>query len=207
MLFISGDWSWFEGWLFGLWFVFMCVIITGYLYFKDADLLSERFRMQGTGNQKGWDKYFMFLIAIIFLGWMIIMPLDVKRFKWSIHFPSALKVVGAGLLLLSFFFLFRSFRDNTFLSPLVRIQTERKQHLVTTGVYSIVRHPMYLGALLMFIGAPLLLGSWIGLALGLVMTIMVGFRATGEENMLLKEFEDYSEYKKKVRYRFIPFVW
>jgi len=103
-------------------------------------------------------------------------------------FPTVLKIIGVLLLLVSFYFLFRSFKDNTFLSPLVRIQSERKQHLVTTGVYAIVRHPMYLGALLMFIGAPSLLGSWVGLALGFVMTIAVAFRALGEEKMLMKEF-------------------
>jgi protein-S-isoprenylcysteine O-methyltransferase Ste14 len=109
------------------------------------------------------------------------------------------------LLLLSFFFLFRSFSDNTFLSPLVRIQEERKQQLVTTGVYRFVRHPMYLGAIL--IGTPFLLGSYYGLALGLIMIVLIAMRTIGEEKMLMKEFRDYEEYKKKVRYRFLPFVW
>ena len=70
-----------------------------------------------------------------------------------------------------------------------------------------MRHPMYLGALLMFVGAPLLLGSRVGLALGFIMTIMVGFRATGEEKMLMKEFGEYGEYKKRVKFRFIPYIW
>src|SRR4030095_9908703 len=207
ILLISGDWSWLEGWIFGIWFVLMAVIITTYLYFKDPALLAERFRLRGTGNQKTWDNYFVFAMTIIFFAWLVLMPLDAKRLSWSVNFAFAWKIIGIAFLLLSFFFLFRSFKDNTFLSPLVRIQTERKQQVVTTGVYAIVRHPMYLGGLLMFIGTPLLMGSWFGLALGLVMTILIEFRAVGEERMLMKEFKDYADYKKKVKYRFIPLVW
>ena len=207
LLFISSDWHWLEGWIFAAWFILMVAIITTYLYLKDPALLVERFRKRGTGNQKTWDNYFLFGMGIIFLAWIIIMPLDARRFKWSGHVSHFLKVMGVVLLLLSFFLLFRSFTDNTFLSPLVRIQEERKQHLVTTGVYGFVRHPMYLGALLMFIGTPLLLGSYYGLMLGFVMILLIAIRTIGEEKMLMKEFRDYEEYKKKVRYRFIPFVW
>jgi len=207
MLALSGDWSWTEGWTFAAWFILMVAVITTYLYFKDPALLMERFRKRGTGDQKTWDNYFLFGMGIIFFCWIVIMPLDAKRFNWSTNFPQVLKFIGTGLLLLSFFFLFRSFTDNTFLSPLVRIQNEREQRLVTTGVYGFVRHPMYLGALLMFIGTPLLLGSYVGLVLGTIMIIFVGVRAVGEEKMLMKEFQDYETYKKKVKYRFIPFIW
>ena len=109
--------------------------------------------------------------------------------------------------MLSSFFLFRAFADNTFLSPLVRVQRERNQQLVTTGVYAFVRHPMYLGALLMFLGAPLLMGSYVGVGVGLLMIVLMAVRAVGEEKMLLQEFADYAAYKRKVRYRFIPFLW
>ena len=207
MLVVSGDWSWTEGWIFAAWFVLMVAIITTYLYFKDPALLAERFRKRGTGNQKTWDNYFLFSMGIIFFAWIVLMPLDAKRFNWSKDFPQTLKFIGIGFLLVSFFFLFRSFTDNTFLSPLVRIQNEREQRLVTTGVYGFVRHPMYLGALLMFIGTPLLLGSYVGLAIGITMIILVGVRAVGEEKMLMKELRDYKDYKKKVKYRFFPFIW
>jgi protein-S-isoprenylcysteine O-methyltransferase Ste14 len=107
----------------------------------------------------------------------------------------------------SFFLFFRSYTDNTFLSPLVRIQEERKQRVISTGVYGIVRHPMYLGGILMFFGAPLLIGSGYGLLAGLALTILLMARITGEEEMLGRELDGYREYMQKVRYRLVPFLW
>jgi protein-S-isoprenylcysteine O-methyltransferase Ste14 len=207
VLFISGDWLWLEGWIFAGWLVLTVGITATYLYFKDPALLAERFRKTGTGGQMTWDKHVITAIRLIFMASLILMPLDAKRFNWSANFPFFLKLIGIAFLLIASFFLFRSFKDNTFLSPLVRIQTERKQQLVTTGVYGIIRHPMYLGMLLMFIGIPLLLSSYIGLALGLITIVLAAFRAIGEERMLMREFEDYAAYKKKVKFRFIPFIW
>jgi protein-S-isoprenylcysteine O-methyltransferase Ste14 len=135
------------------------------------------------------------------------MPLDAKRFGWSPVFPLWLKVLGGALLAGSFFLFFRSYKDNTFLSPLVRIQKDRKQQVVSTGVYGFVRHPMYLGAILMFIGAPLLLGSLYGIIAGLVLTILLMVRIRGEEAMLTRELEGYGEYTRNVRYRLFPYFW
>ena len=207
LLFLSGDWFWTEGWIFGIWFILTTTSITIYLYFRDPALLAERFRKPGTGDQKSWDKIFFAVFMVFYLGWLVIIPFDSKRFKWTTQYPVTLKYIGGVFLLLSVFFLFRSFTDNTFLSPLVRIQKERNQQLVTTGIYGFVRHPMYLGGILMFLGAPLLMGSFFGLGLGLLMTILFGVRTLGEEKMLLEEFGDYAKYKQKVKYRFIPFVW
>lgn len=206
-LLLSGDWRWTEGWIFGAWFFITTTAVTLYLYFKDPALLEERYRQPGTGGQQSWDKALFVAIMVVFLLWVAIIPLDSKRFRWTTRFPVALKYVGGVLLLFSSFFLFRAFRDNTFLSPLVRVQRERNQQLVTTGVYAFVRHPMYLGALLMFLGGPILMGSWFGIVVGLLMVGLMAVRAVGEERMLMEEFEDYAAYKRKVRYRFVPFVW
>lgn len=135
------------------------------------------------------------------------MPLDAKRYGWTAYFPVCLKVLGGVALLPALYFLYRSTVENTFASTLVRMQKERKQHVISTGVYGFVRHPMYLGGLLMWLGAPLLLGSIYGLMISLILTPLVAFRIIGEEKMLVNELEGYEEYKKKVRYRLIPFVW
>ena len=207
ILFLSGNWFWIEGWIFGIWFVALSFLRTIYLYRKDPELLSERSRKPGTGNQKGWDNYLVYLLAVIFLTWFMIMPLDAERFMWTVNFPIWLKVLGGILLLISFFFLYRAYTDNTFLSPLVRIQTERKQQVVSTGVYGFVRHPMYVGSVLLFIGTPMLFGSKYGILLGVVMLFIVAVRIVGEEKALVEGLEGYADYKKKVRYRLIPFVW
>jgi protein-S-isoprenylcysteine O-methyltransferase Ste14 len=177
------------------------------LYRKDPALLAERYRKPGTVNQKGWDKYVVYFLVIGFIAWIVIMPLDAKRFGWTAGFPLCLKILGGLGLIVSFFFFFRAYTDNTFLSPLVRIQTERKQQVVSTGVYGFVRHPMYLGALFLFTGTPLLLGSVYGIIIGLAILFLLVARIIGEEKMLINELEGYADYKMKVKYRLIPFIW
>jgi protein-S-isoprenylcysteine O-methyltransferase Ste14 len=207
LLFLSGDWLWIEGWLFSIWFIALCDTTIIYLYRRDPALLAERYRKSGTANQKGWDKYVVFWLFIGFITWIVIMPLDAKRYAWTTYFPLSLRILGGVELMFSFFFLYRSYTDNTFLSPLVRIQTERKQKLVSTGVYGFVRHPMYLGAGLLFIGTPMLLGSLYGIIIGLLLLFLLAGRITGEEKMLVNELEGYADYKKKVKYRLIPLIW
>jgi protein-S-isoprenylcysteine O-methyltransferase Ste14 len=207
LLFLSGNWGWLEGWIFSLWLIVLCFVTIFYLYRNDPALLAERYKKPGFGNQKGWDKYLVYGLLFGFLFWIVIMPLDAERFGWTTFFPGWLKVLGATGLVVSFIFFYRSFADNTFLSPLVRIQTERQQQVVSNGVYGFVRHPMYLGGILMFIGAPLLLGSFYGVLAGVALSFLLVARIIGEENMLVRELEGYAHYQEKVNYRLIPFIW
>jgi protein-S-isoprenylcysteine O-methyltransferase Ste14 len=207
ILLLSGDWRWIEGWIFDIWFIILCGTVIIYLYKNDPALLAERFKQPGAAGQMGWDKYVVFGLGMGFIFWIVIMPLDAKRFAWSGYFPFWSKVMGAiGLALCSFLF-YRAYAENSYLSPLVRIQTERRHRLVSTGVYGFVRHPMYLGGILLFIGTPLLLGSVYGFLIGALISFLVAARIIGEEKMLVKELEGYAEYKKKVKFRLIPFVW
>ncbi len=206
-LLLGGDWRWLEGWIFGLWFSTMVLSIVLYMYFKDPALLAERRKAPGSDNQKGWDKYVMYLIYALGIGWLILMPLDAKRFGWSPAFPAWLKIVGGLALLPALYLIYRTTVENTFMSTMVRVQTERKQRVISTGVYGFVRHPLYLGCILMMLGAPLLLGSIVGLIITLIgLAVLVG-RIIGEERVLVNELEGYEEYEKKVRYRLIPLVW
>jgi protein-S-isoprenylcysteine O-methyltransferase Ste14 len=207
ILVLSGDLFWPAGWIFSLWFILLCYSTILYLYRKDPALLEERYKKPGTGNQEGWDRYVVYGIMAGFIAWIVIMPLDAKRFGWSFIFPLWLNILGGAMLAGSFVLFFRSYTDNTFLSPLVRIQEERKQKVVSTGVYAIVRHPMYLGAILMFTGAPLLLGSGYGLLPGFALMVLLMARIRGEEEMLARELEGYREYMQKVRFRLVPFLW
>jgi len=207
ILFLSGNWLWLEGWIFSLWFDAMVLSNIIYLYLKDPALLAERSKAPGSDNQKQWDKYLVIVIYLWALVWFIIMPLDAKRFGWSPLFPVWLKVLGGVALVPALYLIYQATVENTYLSTLVRIQTDRNQHVISTGVYGFVRHPLYLGCLLMTLGAPLLLGSLYGFIAGFIGVIVVAGRIIGEEKMLVNELEGYEEYQKKVKYRLVPFVW
>jgi protein-S-isoprenylcysteine O-methyltransferase Ste14 len=206
-LWLSGDWLWVQGWVFGLWFVALCATCIGWLYRRDPALLAERYRQPGSGGQSRADKLTVYGLVFGFIAWIALPPLDARRFGWTPRLPSWVEGAGGVLLLGAAFFLFRSFTDNTFLSPLVRIQTERRQQVVSTGVYSLVRHPMYLGASLMFVGGPLLLGSAWGLLPGLGLVLLLMVRIVGEEKLLTRDLEGYEAYRAKVRYRLVPGAW
>jgi protein-S-isoprenylcysteine O-methyltransferase Ste14 len=117
------------------------------------------------------------------------------------------EVCGGIMLLGGSFFIFRALADNTFASQMVRIQTEHGHHVADTGVYGIVRHPMYLGGDLMLVGGALLLGSVCGLLVALAEALMFVLRIFGEEKLLARDLEGYREYAQKVRYRLVPHVW
>ena len=206
VLWLSGNWHWVAGWIFGIWFTATMGTCVLWLYYKDPALLAERFRRPGTGGQSRADLAILTGIKVVAMAWFVVPPLDV-RFHWTPRLPLWSKAMAAILLPLGSFFVFRAFTDNPFLSPLVRIQTERKHHLVDTGVYGVVRHPMYLGASLMYVGAPLLLGSFCGLMVGIAMVLLLVIRIFGEEKLLMHDLEGYAAYRKKVRGRMLPGIW
>jgi protein-S-isoprenylcysteine O-methyltransferase Ste14 len=206
-LLLAGNWRWAEGWIFALWLVVMILSSLIYLYWKDPALLTERTKAPGSDNQKPWDKILMGSLLSLALLWLVILPLDAERFHWSPAFPLWLKILGGVALLPALYLIERAVIDNTYLSAMVRVQSERKQRVITTGVYGFVRHPLYLGCTLMMLGASFLIGSVYGLIIALVALLVLTGRIIGEEKMMLEELEGYEAYQKKVKYRLIPFVW
>jgi len=207
LLWLSGDWLWPEGWIFDVWFLVLCFTAIISLYIKDPALLEERYKQPGQAGQKGWDRYAVYGLVLGFIAWAVIMPLDAQRFAWSSGFPLWVKAVGVAGMVLSFILFYRALMENTFASPLVRIQAERRQRVISSGTYGLVRHPLYLAGILMFLGVPLLLGSLYGLFIGILMLFLLAARIGGEEKMLVNELEGYADYRKKVKYRLIPFIW
>jgi len=202
----SGTLAWPAGWaFFGLMFGFANAMSLWLLRF-DPNLLAERLTGIGRPDQKTWVKVFVALTGIAFFSWLAVMALDAVRFRWS-HVPPWLQGMGALLLLGSFYIFYLTFRENSYLSPAVRVQRERAQTVVTTGPYRHVRHPMYAGFAVYTLGTTLLLGSWYGLLGGLVLIAMVAWRAVQEERVLREELEGYSAYMMRVRYRFVPHLW
>jgi len=205
-LFLSaGTIAWPAGWIF-LILLHGWLLVGIWLLLKyNPGLLEERINLSQS-NQKAWDKVFILLLYSFLFAWLVLMPLDAVRFHWS-QMPLLLQVVGAVALVGSFFFISLTFRENSFLSPTVRIQEERGQTVISTGPYHYVRHPMYAGGLLLFLGTPLLLGSWYGLLLALIFIPAGAVRAVLEERVLRKELPGYDAYMAQVKYRLIPYVW
>jgi protein-S-isoprenylcysteine O-methyltransferase Ste14 len=104
-------------------------------------------------------------------------------------------------------FIFIAFRENSYASPVVRIQEDRGQTVISTGPYHYVRHPMYSGIVIFAIGTPLLLGSWYGALWGLIFVIILARRAVLEERTLREELPGYADYMAQVKYRLIPYIW
>lgn len=121
--------------------------------------------------------------------------------------PVWAQATGAILIALCMYLAYLTFRENSYAAPVIKIQRERGHHVVSTGPYAHVRHPMYAGAVLFFIGTPLLLGSWWGLAAAPLIAAVMAVRAVLEERVLADELPGYREYATRVRYRLIPGVW
>jgi len=159
-----------------------------------------------TSDQKGLDKIIYPLLYISLFLWLLFTAYDAARFHWS-PVPIWLQGFGAIILICSFFLFFLTFRENTFLSPLVRVQQDRGQTVISTGPYHYVRHPMYAATLIFVIGTPLLLGAWYGILVGPVVALVLAWRSVLEELTLQKELPGYLEYMAQVKYRLVPFVW
>jgi protein-S-isoprenylcysteine O-methyltransferase Ste14 len=207
LLFIpAGTVNWPAAWAFLLAMAVWSIAMGAWLVKHDRQLLAERMAPLHQRGQKRWDKILISCAALLWIVWLGFMPLDAVRFDWS-HMPAWVQGMGALCLLLMAYLVYLTFRENTFAAPVVKIQKERGHKVVTTGPYRYVRHPMYAGAIFFFLGTPLLLGSWYGLALAPFMMAVLAVRAVMEERMLVAELEGYAEYAARVRYRLIPLIW
>jgi protein-S-isoprenylcysteine O-methyltransferase Ste14 len=199
----AGTLAWPAGWIF-LILLYSFVGATVWRLAKYNPALLEERMSVFKPNQKGRDNMFLLLLALSVV-WLVLMPLDAVRFHWS-QIPMWLQGVGALTLVGSFTLIYLTFRENAYLTPTVRIQQERGQTVVSNGLYQYVRHPMYTGFFLFFVGVALLLGSAFGLVLSLVLIGLFVRRAVLEEHLLREELPGYDAYMAQVKYRFIPHV-
>jgi protein-S-isoprenylcysteine O-methyltransferase Ste14 len=202
----AGTVAWPAGWVFLILFFGFVIGLSAWLASTNPGLLTERMTGIGKPDQKWWDRIFFTAAQAVFLAWLISMPLDAVRFRWS-TMPLALQILGALLLVGSFLLLFLTFKANPYLSPAVRIQRERGQAVIDSGPYRFVRHPMYAGAGVLIVGTSLLLASWWGLLVGLLVIVGVALRAVQEERTLANELHGYTAYMQRVRSRMLPHVW
>jgi protein-S-isoprenylcysteine O-methyltransferase Ste14 len=207
IILLSGNLAWTEGWIFSIWFDVMMLSNMIYMYKKNPTLLSERLTAQGSHNQKTWDRYILASLFILAVFWLIAMPLDAQILGLSPRFPLFIKIISCLLLLPALYLLIEATIANPYLSTVVRIQSDRQQKVISTGVYGVVRHPQYLGIIMLLIGGPLLLESIIAIIIGMCIALILIIRINGEEKMLIEELDGYIEYMQKVKYRLLPYIW
>jgi protein-S-isoprenylcysteine O-methyltransferase Ste14 len=195
----AGTIRWPAGWVFVIEFHGASLTVGLWLAKHSPQLLEKRLGGIVQKSQPLWDRVVLVIALLLFLGWLAAMG------RWHGSLPLVLQGAGALLILACFVFVQRTFRENAFTAPVVKIQEAHR--VVSTGPYSVVRHPMYASVLLFFIGTPLLLGSWIGLCLVPAFAAVLVVRAVLEERTLAKGLPGYTEYATRVRFRMIPYVW
>lgn len=201
MLFIpAGTMNYSNGWLFILLLFVPMFVLGGWLWIRNPELLEKRLNTKENENEQ---KKVVSLSLIFFIVGFIVSALD-YRFRLT-YLPLWVTILGSVLLLASYGLYAEVMRENTYLSRTVEVQENQK--VIDTGLYGIVRHPMYFATTLLFLSFPLVLGSGIGLVIFLVQPFLLVKRIKNEEEVLEKGLEGYAEYKKKVKYRLIPFIW
>ena len=201
MLFLPAwTWSYFGAWLF-LGVLFVPMVIMGVVMFiKAPELLEKRLNNK---EKEAAQRGVVALSALMFLVGFVLSALDF-RFGWS-SVPMWATVTAAVVFLVGYGLYAEVMRENAYLSRTVEVQEGQK--VVSTGLYGVVRHPMYLATLLMFLPMPLILQSFWGLIPFAIYPVAIVIRIINEEKVLIEGLEGYAEYKKKVKYRLIPFIW
>ena len=196
----SGTFAFFNGWLF-MGVLFVPMLIAGVvMLFRNPKLLKSRL----DAKEKQSDQSLVVkLSGLMFLVGFIVAGLNF-RFGW-LALPKTVSIVAAVVFLAAYVLYAEVLRENTYLSRTIEVQENQK--VIDTGLYGIVRHPMYSATLLLFLSMPLVLGSFYSFLIFLAYPFIIAKRIKGEEAFLEKELEGYTEYKQKVKYRLIPFVW
>lgn len=208
MLFLpAGTFDWPRAWaLLGV--LLVATIATMVLVFPGReDLLNERFKPPVQKGQPLADKIIVLLLIASFIGVIVFIPLDVFRFHLMDKPNLLVSSFGMVLFIAGWWIISLVFKENAFAAPVVRHQEERHQRVIDTGVYSVVRHPMYAGAIIWMVGIPLWLESYAAALLAIVLVPIVAARILFEERFLKRNLEGYENYTKRIRYRLIPFIW
>jgi len=196
--------DWFQAWAFVLAFTAFLVFYGLWASRHDPGQLNER--SQVGQNTKSWDKLILTLYTFLLLVMLVLAGLDAGRFHWAIA-PLVVQMLGWVGAIFSATVIFRTASVNTFLSRTVRIQDERGQQVIDSGPYARVRHPMYLGIIVLMISIPLLLASLWALVPGGLIGVLFVFRTALEDKTLRQELPGYVEYARRVRFRLFPYIW
>lgn len=196
----AGSFRYWEAWIYSV-ALFIPMIITMYYLIKnDPELLSRRLRLEEKEEKQ---KIIVRLFRLPFILGFLIPGFD-YRYNWS-EISTILVIISNVMVFLGYLWVFLVFRENSYTSRIVEV--EKDQKVISTGPYSIIRHPMYLGMSIMFLFTPLALGSWWALTVFIFLPVVLIYRIFNEESVLQKNLPGYKEYCQKTRYRLIPFIW
>ena len=192
--------SYWQGWLL-ICVLFIPMFIAGiFMLFKSPELLRKRLDAKEKEEEQ---KTVIILSGLVFLLAFIFAGLNF-RFKWIV-LPDIVTYIATAIFLISYIFYAEVLRENAFLSRTIEVQQNQK--VIDTGLYGIVRHPMYMSTLFLFLSMPLILGSLISFFIMLLYIPIIIKRINNEEKVLEKSLDGYADYMKKIKYKMIPFIW
>lgn len=198
-----GGLSYILAWWYLAVFFISALVITLYLFLFDKHLLRSRLAAGPVAEPTVTQKLIQSAAGLAFIAIYIVAGFD-QKYHWS-TVPQPLSFASDTLCTLAFVFLFYVFKQNTYLSATIEVQDN--QQVISTGLYAIIRHPMYSGATILMLFTPLALGSFWGLVPATILAIVIGIRAVDEEHQLTTNLTGYKEYCAKVKYRLIPFIF
>ena len=201
LLFIpAGTLNYWNAWIF-ICILFVPMFIVGIiLMIKSPDLLRKRLNSKEKESEQG---ILLMVCGVMFICGFVVSGLN-YRFEWII-LPKMIVFIATSIFLFGYLLYAEVLRENMYLSRIIEIQENQK--VIDTGLYSVVRHPMYLSTILLFLSIPLVLGSLFSFLIFLIYPVIIARRIRNEEQVLEEGLKGYSEYKKKVKYRVIPFIW
>ncbi len=203
-LFISaGSMHYWQAWVYLAVFGGCTILITNYLALYDRELLAGRVQAGPVAETRPVQRVIQSLASLFFITLFIVSGLDF-RLSWS-HVPPALSLTSDVFVAFGFLIVFLTFRENTYTRSTIEVSAN--QRVITTGPYSVVRHPMYAGAMLLLLFTPVALGSWVALPLVVPLALVIAARIRDEEAFLSANLDGYVEYCRKVRYRLVPYIW
>ena len=195
--------DYWQAWLYLAVFAGCAAAITVYLGRNDPELLRRRLSGGPTAEHETMQKLIQVVAGASFIGVFVLSSLD-QRFSWS-TVPRRAVIIADLFVVLGFAIVWLVFKENTYTSATIEVAAE--QTVISSGPYALVRHPMYATALIFLIGTTLLLGSWYGLIVSLILVVAIAYRAVQEERTLQAELPGYDGYMAQVKYRLIPYIW
>lgn len=208
LLFVpAGTLHWWRAWVFLAVTVAVMAVAIFNILPDNADLLSQRAKGIIQKGQPLWDRVLVILLVVSYVGQIVFIPLDVFRFHLMPKPSGLVSLFGLALYFAGWWIMTLVMKVNPFAVPVVKLQEERRQRVIDTGIYAVVRHPMYAGFAPIAVGPALWLESYTAALLAIVPIAVLAVRSVFEERFLKQELKGYDAYTEKVRYRLIPFVW